>query len=63
MECRYELLEIKENPGRSRCLARDSYTQTSVAYPRSGAGGGGGGGGGGTGQASVARITEPSGQV
>ena len=31
--------------------------------PRSGCGGGGGGGGGGTGQASVARITDPSGQV
>jgi hypothetical protein len=31
--------------------------------PRSGAGGGGGGGGGGAGQASVDRITDPSGQV
>ena len=31
--------------------------------PRSGAGAGGGGGGGGAGQASVARITVPSGQV
>ena len=32
-------------------------------YPRSGAAGGGGGGGGGAGQTSVAKITEPSGQV
>jgi pre-mRNA-splicing factor ATP-dependent RNA helicase DHX38/PRP16 len=34
-----------------------------LPYPRSGAGGGGGGGGGATGQASVARITDPSAQV